>query len=538
MERPIRNRKASFKIELTGDNDAKQSFNAKVKFVKNKLKYIMNKPVTNSDILNAALDIWIRNNSTIEQQNESQFLNVDAKKTDEKIFSVAESSLKKLISTTSNHSKYCNEELTVSKCIYRGHVVYATLECNSNCNKHNIKWSSSPYLPNKEFLVNHRINHGFACSGMLPSHYMRFTKGSGIGMISQQKRSKFAKSHSEIIQTIYEDSIEEALQEEIGCYEELDGIDIMSDARHGWRKNAKDSSVVAIGEKTHKVLQCQHITKQDDIVSQRHEFKGTQKVYEYFDSKDVSIKVHTHDRNLSINKLVNGKPITQNQNDTWHGTKSAKKAFEAISKGPRYKEGTTWFEELHDKVEPMATHCHWAIKTCEGDPDKLKSSLLNAVDHYKNIHDNCSEDSRCKTDDNYEPSRVVITNPKSEKALRLAIQSCALYKSSSDYVLGRDTSYVESFNNVMNVYTDKRIAFSDKEYNARANLAVLHWNENVDRDYTSISHARDPRAPRRRAGKKVYKKLTFKFRQNIWDTYMKTMFNPPSNARRNRVPRQ
>ena len=30
---------------------------------------------------------------------------------------------------------------------------------------------------------------------------------------------------------------------------EEDGIEIMTDARHGWRKNAKDTSVVAIGEK-------------------------------------------------------------------------------------------------------------------------------------------------------------------------------------------------------------------------------------------------------------------------------------------------
>ena len=59
----------------------------------------------------------------------------------------------------------------------------------------------------------------------------------------------------------------------------------MTDARHGWRKNAKDSSVVAIGEKTHKVLQCVHITKQDDIVPQKNEAKGTEKIYQYFTEK-------------------------------------------------------------------------------------------------------------------------------------------------------------------------------------------------------------------------------------------------------------
>ncbi|KAH3831630.1 hypothetical protein DPMN_104900 [Dreissena polymorpha] len=45
----------------------------------------------------------------------------------------------------------------------------------------------------------------------------------------------------------------------------------MSYARHGWRKNAKDTSVVAIGERRHKVLKCEHVTKADDKVSRRHE---------------------------------------------------------------------------------------------------------------------------------------------------------------------------------------------------------------------------------------------------------------------------
>ena len=37
-----------------------------------------------------------------------------------------------------------------------------------------------------------------------------------------------------------------------------------------------------------------------NIVSQRHELKGTQRIYDNFESEDVTIKVHTHDRNLSV----------------------------------------------------------------------------------------------------------------------------------------------------------------------------------------------------------------------------------------------
>ena len=58
---------------------------------------------------------------------------------------------------------------------------------------------------------------------------------------------------------VFNESVEQDLHEEIGSYKDVDGFGIMTDARHGWRKNAKDTSVIVIGEKTHKVLQCVHI---------------------------------------------------------------------------------------------------------------------------------------------------------------------------------------------------------------------------------------------------------------------------------------
>ena len=127
--------------------------------------------------------------------------------------------------------------------------------------------------------------------------------------------------------------------EEIGMYEELDGIEITTAVRHGWRKHAKDTSVVAIGEKTHTVLQCQHLTKTDDAVSQRHEMKGTGEIYRYFETKNTAVKEHTHDRNMAVNKLVKTSGYTLM---AW--CKMDEKSLKSISTGPRYKEGSTWSE--------------------------------------------------------------------------------------------------------------------------------------------------------------------------------------------------
>jgi hypothetical protein len=59
--------------------------------------------------------------------------------------------------------------------------------------------------------------------------------------------------------------------------------------------------------------------------------------------------------------------------------------------------------------------------------------------------------------------------------------------------------------------------FGDEQYKFRSDLAVCHWNENVDRGYTSIWKPNNPNAPATQKGKKVYKQLTYNYRQNIWN---------------------
>ena len=54
----VRNRSASFRIEISGDNEKKAKFLAKMQCVRNYLSKQFTRPVNNSDILNAALDFW------------------------------------------------------------------------------------------------------------------------------------------------------------------------------------------------------------------------------------------------------------------------------------------------------------------------------------------------------------------------------------------------------------------------------------------------------------------------------------------------
>ena len=66
-------------------------------------------------------------------------------------------------------------------------------------------------------------------------------------------------------------SMETALLMEIGQsvanssdHSQIEGIDIITDARHGTRKNSAFSDVVALGGTTHKVVAVQTVSKKDD----------------------------------------------------------------------------------------------------------------------------------------------------------------------------------------------------------------------------------------------------------------------------------
>jgi len=527
-----RTKAPSFKLEIAGDKEYKITIMEKLRKVHSVIVDRTKKSTNNGLLLEMMMDFWLQFNDT----NSSQFAQKSAtqyiakSECNEELFVVAKSSLQDLVTKVEHHRAACMASIDIGKVQYRGHAVLCDMKCRHR-KKHSVSWLSSPKLANGTYLVNARMLHGMTCSGMLPVHYKRFSKGAGIGTVWDSPRNSFLGDYNKAIASEYNTSTELALLQEIAheCVQEgqeANAISILTDARHGWRKNAKDSSIVTIGEKSHQVIHHAHVTKKDDPVSQRHEKLGTQWAYGYLSSKDVNIKIHTHDRNMSINKFVRESEPVINQNDVWHSVKSLKKAVQSISQGPKYKHGKSWHVQLQDKVESVATPAYWAVKNCSGDEEILCKYLLNTVEHYKNNHENCSNLSRCKKDRNYEPSKIVVTDSCAEKLLTTTIKSSVLYKSSQDYVLGKETHYVESFNNVMNMFHDKRICFSDSQYLARSHLAVCHWNENVDRPYTSMwKPKQDSKAPRRITGKKNYKVCTYKYRCNIWNKYLDMVYS-------------
>lgn len=295
-------------------------------------------------------------------------------------------------------------------------------------------------------------------------------------------------------------------------------IDILTDARHGWRKNSRQTDIVCIGERTHRVLDLQVVTSKDDPYAQRHERLGTERVYDKLTSEGLVVARHCHDNNASVTKYIreNHKTVI-NQLDNWHGLKSLDKHISKISKGTAKESTKTWHWQLKDKPGAIHTHATYSMKNCGKSEAELRRQLLNCVDHYQGIHTNCSSNSRCRWDPRYEPSKTTIDDPKAADLLRSAIVSSNLHKNAKLYTHDMSTAYVESFNNCLNVFQDKRIAFFDENYKVRSLLTVCYWNENVNRNICT------PRQPSSSGNRRSLTSATYNFRHEIWCRYLQAL---------------
>ena len=99
-------------------------------------------------------------------------------------------------------------------------------------------------------------------------------------------------------------------------------------------------------------------------------------------------------------------------------------------------------EQLSDKVHTIRKHVQFAIGKCDHDADILREKVDNIVYNYKNIHDRCSVESRCRVDVKNEPSKLILTSQVAEKLLIAALQQIVVYKSQQDNIFARDTYWV------------------------------------------------------------------------------------------------
>ena len=123
-----------------------------------------------------------------------------------------------------------------------------------------------------------RMAHGYYVSMILPNQYQRLCRAASIGTIGDVNLSSIFSVYTNVVSELATKYYEDVLMNEIVSYENMSGINILTDARHDTRKNYMFSDVVCIGANTHKVLRSELISKIDSPHAQSHELIGTRRI--------------------------------------------------------------------------------------------------------------------------------------------------------------------------------------------------------------------------------------------------------------------
>ncbi len=114
----------------------------------------------------------------------------------------------------------------------------------------------------------------------------------------------------------------------------------------------------------------------------------------------------------------------------------------------------------------------------------MMTTMMMICRHYSGDHSECAKERPCRQGGNYESSKLPLDR-LGAKMLESAIKNSVLFKKAPFFTNGLNTSELEGFFNILNMYRDKRIFFGSDTYRMRVLLSICYYNENKGRDVTS-----------------------------------------------------
>ena len=140
-------------------------------------------------------------------------------------------------------------------------------------------------------------------------------------------------------------------------------MEILTDARHGWRKNAQQTDVVCLGNKNKKSsrIWCGDISWWC-LYPASWVIRHKEDIWEAQPAMGCSQHTCSWQQCLHLKIVREQRPTNINLLDNWHALKQLEKSLKAIADGIKKKLGITWHGELMDKPHPIRTHTYYAFK--------------------------------------------------------------------------------------------------------------------------------------------------------------------------------
>lgn len=146
-------------------------------------------------------------------------------------------------------------------------------------------WESSHGLKDN-YEINYRMIHAYLGSGIRAVQYEKFCEFARIGVTTKHFRKRIIGTYSQAVHNCMTNSISAAMDVE---FQLSDKLQLVSDARHACRKNSYHTDFVALGYTTNRVIHYEHVTKDEERCSQKHEVRGCQLMYDKFRQRGIKV---------------------------------------------------------------------------------------------------------------------------------------------------------------------------------------------------------------------------------------------------------
>ena len=179
-------------------------------------------------------------------------------------------------------------------------------------------------------------------------------------------------------------------------------------------------------------------------------------------------------------------------------------------------------KEMKKLARWMRGHFTFVIDHCNQDVGIVKEIWQNAAAHLSGDHSHCSDWVK---DQDCSQSTVRLHSTRMVEIMTRFLAEKEMVDDFGAYRTDASTSYIESFNNTMAAFADKRLFFNVKALKLRHILAVLSWNEMQGRDL--IARRKTEVGPRNsrhpmRTERNIYTLPVHAWRKNLMSNFRLT----------------
>ncbi|XP_068711881.1 uncharacterized protein [Montipora foliosa] len=208
------------------------------------------------------------------------------------------------------------------------------------------------------------------------------------------------------------------------------------------------------------------------------ELEGAKRAFSFLQSAGLAVKVFISDRHRGIAKWIREcQAGCAHYFDIWHVARSISKAMIKLGK----EKGC---EKIADWVKGARNHLYWGVTSSrQGFEELVTAKWKSFMQHVANKHDNHPSPlfKKCAHDEEIENRKWIRIGTKAYDKLNSLLTNVRLVNDIKKLSPDSQTSCLEGFHSTLNHWHPMMVCFSWLGTYCRHILAVLHFNENVNR---------------------------------------------------------